>query len=58
MNIEVTDAAHKTYTDILMFYINNANVEAAYSLLRDAEINLETTNKLGMTPLHVYIYLK
>jgi hypothetical protein len=53
MNIEVTDSASKTYTDIIMFYINNANVEATYALLRDCEINLEIPNKVGMTPLHV-----
>lgn len=57
MNTETAESSYKTATDILMFYINNANVEAGYALLKDGEVNLELTNKIGMTPLLVMIIL-
>jgi hypothetical protein len=52
---ETSESAYKTATDIMMFYINNANIESAYALLKDGEVNLEMKNILGMTPLLVYI---
>jgi hypothetical protein len=54
MHIQVSDSSYKTATDILMFYINNSNIEGGYALLKDGEVNLEVKNKIGMTPLHVY----
>lgn len=54
MNIETSDSAYKTAADILTFYINNSNLEAAYALLKDGEVNLQVKNKIGMTPLHVF----
>jgi hypothetical protein len=53
MNIQIGDPAYRTNNDILINYINNANVEQAYAMLKDGEIKLEVPNKLGMTPLHV-----
>lgn len=53
MNIQPSNAAHKTAADILASYINNANIEAVYALLQDGEVNLEVQNSVGMTPLHV-----
>ena len=48
---ETSDSSYKTATDILMFYINNCNYESAYALLKEGEVNLETKNIIGMTPL-------
>ena len=54
MNLgETSNSSYKTATDILMFYINNCNYEAAYALLKDGEVDLETKTILGMTPLLV-----
>jgi hypothetical protein len=54
MNIgETSDSAFKSATEILMFYINNCNIESAYALLMDGEVNLEIKNLIGMTPLLV-----
>jgi ankyrin repeat protein len=48
---ETSNSSYKTATDILMFYINNCNYESAYAMLKDGEVNLETKNLIGMTPL-------
>jgi hypothetical protein len=53
--VEISDSSYKTATDILMYYINHANLESAYALLKDGEVNLEIKNILGMTPLHVIL---
>jgi hypothetical protein len=54
MNIsETSDSSYKTATDILMFYINHSNLESAYFLMKEGEVNLEIKNHIGMTPLHV-----
>jgi len=50
---ETSDSLYKTTTDILMFYINHSNLESAYGLLKEEEVNLEIKNHIGMTPLHV-----
>ena len=54
MNIIIGDPAFRTNNEILIHYINNANVEQAYAMLKEGEIKLEIPNKLGMTPLHVF----
>lgn len=48
-----SDTSYKTATEILMFYINNANIESAYALLKDQEVTIDMPNDIGMTPLHV-----
>ncbi len=53
MNIQVADPGLKTMSDLLIYYINNANVEQAFSMLKDGEIDLEIPNNKGETPLHV-----
>jgi len=53
MNIENSDSIYKTASDILMFNINNGNLESAFALLKDGEVNLNLPNRLGITPLHV-----
>lgn len=53
MKNETPSSSYKTATEILMFYINNANLEGAYALLKEGEVDLEQKNVLGMTPLHV-----
>ena len=54
MNLsETSDSLYKTAKDILMFYINHSNLESAYGLLKEGEVNLEIKNHIGMTPLHV-----
>jgi len=55
MNIENSESIHKTANDILMFDINNGNLEDAYALLKEGEIDLNLANKLGVTPLHVLL---
>ena len=57
MNILGSDSIHKTACDILMFDINNGNLEDAYALLKDGEVDLNLANKLGVTPLHVNLKL-
>ena len=54
MNVENSDSINKTASDILMFDINNGNLEDAYALLKEGEVDLNLANKLGVTPLHVY----
>lgn len=51
MNIISSDSVHKTAQDILMYYINHANLEAGYALLQEKEIDLNLKNNIGMTPL-------
>ena len=51
-NILPSKTSYKTALEILMFYINNANIESAHALLKDQEISIDMTNDLGMTPLH------
>lgn len=51
--IMTSDTSYKTATEILMFYINNANIESAYALLKDKEVSIDMPNDIGMTPLHV-----
>ena len=53
MNTQIADPGFKTMSDLLIFYINNANVEQAYTMLKDGELNLEISNNKGETPLHV-----
>ena len=54
MNIsEPSDSSYKTASDILLFYINHSNLESAYALLKEGEINLEIKNHIGITPLFV-----
>ena len=53
MNSQIADPGFKTLSDILIFYINKANVEQAYCMLKDGEIDLEIPNNKGETPLHV-----
>ena len=50
---EPSESNYKTATDILFFYINHSNLESAYALLKEGEINLEIKNDLGITPLFV-----
>jgi ankyrin repeat protein len=50
--IETSNSSYKTAAEILNLYINNANLEAGYALMKDGEVNLEIKNKVGMTPLH------
>lgn len=52
-NFEVSETVHRSSTDLLMFYINNANIELAYALVKEGEVNLDMPNNIGMTPLHV-----
>ena len=47
-----SDTSYKTALEIMMFYINNANIEAAHALLKDQELLIDMTNDIGMTPLH------
>jgi len=58
MNIKNSDSIHKTAGDILMYDINNGNLEDAYALLKDGEVDLNLSNKLGVTPLHVLLVFK
>lgn len=55
---ETSNSSFKTANDLLFFFINNANLEMAYALLKEGEVNLEIKSILGMTPLHVYNYIK
>lgn len=47
-----SDTSYKTALEIMMFYINNANIESAHALLKDQEIMIDMANDIGMTPLH------
>ena len=47
-----SDTSYKTALEIMMFYINNANIESAHALLKDQEILIDMANDIGMTPLH------
>ena len=50
--IVTSDSAFKTATEIMMYYINNGNLEAGNALLKDQEIKIDMPNDIGMTPLH------
>lgn len=50
---ETSESSYKTATDILLFYLNHSNLESAYALLKEGEVNLEIKNHIGMTPLLV-----
>lgn len=52
MNNVTSDTSYKTALEIMMFYINNANIESAQALLKDQEISIDMCNDIGMTPLH------
>ena len=47
-----SETSYKTALEIMMFYINNANIESAHALLKDQEIMIDMANDIGMTPLH------
>jgi hypothetical protein len=53
MNNQPSNSIYQTSLDIIIANINNCNLESVYAILKDGEVNLETKNKLGMTPLHV-----
>lgn len=53
MNIQPSDSIYKTVTEIVMNYINSCNIDAIHALLMEGEVNLESKDRLGMTPLHV-----
>lgn len=50
--IVTSDTVFKSATEIMMYYINNANIESANALLKDQEIKIDLANDIGMTPLH------
>ena len=47
-----SNTAYKAALEILMYYINNSNIESAYALLKDQEVCIDMSNDIGMTPLH------
>jgi ankyrin repeat protein len=51
-NVLPSLTSYKTALEILMYYINNANIESAHALLKDQEISIDLGNDIGMTPLH------
>ena len=51
-NVIPSATSYKTALEIMMFYINNANIESAHALLKEQEISIDLGNDLGMTPLH------
>ena len=53
MNIIGSDSIKKTACEIMMNYINASNLEAVHAMLLEGEVNLESKDSLGMTPLHV-----
>ncbi|MCQ2820126.1 MAG: ankyrin repeat domain-containing protein [archaeon] len=52
MSLMPSNTSYKAALEILMFYINNANLESALALLRDQEVSIDMSNDIGMTPLH------
>lgn len=55
MNIISSDSIKKTAIDLLLFYINNSNLEGGYNLLKENEIDLELKTNIGVTPLFLAV---